>query len=148
MEDVTLKLGKLKSYVDRCEKMLCEDAEKLYKKYPYGDEEMYAEGFRGQSEEDYQFLVWMLHDIQEILSGVDAAIQEGTKLPPAQSDNPAMLSNLVSRLIPLLLKHGDMVVQVGGNDLAAVRSVIWTEEEQAREGGELRNCLFMEACNG
>ncbi len=51
----------------------------------------------------------------------------------------------VTRLIQELQQlDGDLVVQVGGNDLATITPAVWTQEEQAANSGTLRNVVFLE----
>jgi len=65
---------------------------------------------------------------------------------PPQDDLPS-LGALIERLEAIQDEHGpDLVVQVAGNDLDTISPVIWTAEEQAENGGALRDCLMLGGC--
>lgn len=166
MEDVILEMDKLKSYVERLERMFGEDFEKLYKKFHSPGEDLFSDGYRGLTGEDFNFLCWLIGDVRKSVKKVCGYVEamEEQKLQKERTDTPprlpvipmdldnrpplAMLSGLIPQLSILLAFHGDMVVQVEGQDLAWVQPAIWTQKEQATAGGGLRNCLFLGGCNG
>ena len=159
LDDLALQMDKLKSYVGRVEEMVGAGIETLHKKHPHAGGDMFVDGYRGFTKEDFNFLAWLMVDIQEIVdtvsikvTGLDSALRENSSLvcPPwipviqeGKPANPAMLSGLTTRLSSILTEHGDMVVLVEGNDLTKVEPTIWNAEDHVVTGEELRNCVFL-----
>jgi hypothetical protein len=58
---------------------------------------------------------------------------------------PLTLGEVIELLQAIQRKYGsDLVVQVGGKDLERITPVIWQAEEQAANGGDLRDVVLLE----
>jgi hypothetical protein len=52
---------------------------------------------------------------------------------------------VIEHLQAIQLKYGsDLVVKVEGKDIETIKPVIWSSEEQAANGGDLRNIVQLE----
>ena len=58
---------------------------------------------------------------------------------------PVTLGEVIELLEAIQRKYGnDLVVQVAGKDIEKITPVIWSPEEQAANGGELRDMVLLE----
>jgi len=58
---------------------------------------------------------------------------------------PLTLGEVIELLQAIQRKYGsDLVVQIAGKDIEKITPVIWSQEEQAANGGELRDVVLLE----
>jgi hypothetical protein len=58
---------------------------------------------------------------------------------------PITLGEVIEHLQTIQYKYGsDLVVQVCGKEIDKITPVIWSPEEQAANGGELRDMVLLE----
>lgn len=66
-------------------------------------------------------------------------------ITPNKNTNGSTLGEVIERLQVILDEHGPgLVVQVAGNDLDSIHPLIWSPEEQASNGGSLRDAVILE----
>jgi hypothetical protein len=58
---------------------------------------------------------------------------------------PLTLGEVIELLQAIQRKYGsDLVVQIAGKDIEKITPVIWSQEEQAANGGELHDMVLLE----
>jgi hypothetical protein len=58
---------------------------------------------------------------------------------------PLTLGEVIVLLQAIQRKYGsELVVQIAGKDIEKITPVIWSQEEQAANGGELRDAVILE----